>query len=742
MADLHFFYICKYAENWPGPSTNTSMVTRKQAAIQKLITISQDDRKDGLKNFLNGLSVIRVHGTCYKRYTRQDYVAPGTKRRKSAEEASSKQLRLNVEDENETSSSLVSLPDESDGQNNGGFEWTKRCMICGDKTNNVSKDKLRKATTEQVKETILHDLMAAPNSLIGEICRESAIQRLQNACNFANLGGIYHINCYTQIHSYSKSYDKVEITNRINKCMEQIVDYITNHENAHFTIQELLDIFPADSYKPAPRTVLGRLEEIYGDDLIKVGRQKKSTLICISSKGLYDSLNDSYTKRMPSSENDSDFAIIRKAADIIVKEVRSLKFDLTTYPPSDKMLDDLYEKIPENLKCFLKRLILNTPGKKKKAENYQKKIGSAAHVMMSAISPRHYQSPLLLSLAVALHREFGTKNAITIFNACGLTESYSEVLAYERSAAKQEKTAVRPGTFIQFVWDNCDSNMKTILGGEFHCAGEIAIITPASGAPPKEPIPRLTNLTAKDMEDLGKIEIRKYGLPPSIGLKNIKVQATNPQLNLKFTYATKITVFWTLCKYLRPNTTKGWNGFIEDLTAEEEFDTSVIHFLPFIHSKPNDYNTLYTAVCLSVVQARKGGMKTCILTFDQQLWWKVRDIVSTQLIADNITIFVRLGGFHTILSFLGCIGTVMRNSGLEEALSTIYGDTIVKKVMQGKQYSRAIRCHTLTFQAILMIIFNMCKLMNQSFQSTVANMLSKFFENPETRRDFSDRMIL
>ena len=43
-----------------------------------------------------------------------------------------------------------------------------------------------------------------------------------------------------------------------------------------------------------------------------------------------------------------------------------------------------------------------------------------------------------------------------------------------------------------------------------------------------------------------------------------------------------------------------------------------------------------------------------------------------------------LGGFHTMMSFLGSIGSMMKGSGLEEALVTVYGLNAVTHMITGK----------------------------------------------------------
>ena len=46
-----------------------------------------------------------------------------------------------------------------------------------------------------------------------------------------------------------------------------------------------------------------------------------------------------------------------------------------------------------------------------------------------------------------------------------------------------------------------------------------------------------------------------------------------------------------------------------------------------------------------------------------------------------------LGGFHTLMSYLGGIGKVMECSGIEEAFSTIYADKVIPHIMSGKTVS-------------------------------------------------------
>ena len=73
------------------------------------------------------------------------------------------------------------------------------------------------------------------------------------------------------------------------------------------------------------------------------------------------------------------------------------------------------------------------------------------------------------------------------------------------------------------------------------------------------------------------------------------------------------------------------------------------------------------------------------MTFDQLLWLKVTEIVRSK----DLLIVLILGGFHTVMSYMGSIGAIMKESGIYESLETIYGSNAVEHILSGKAVSRA-----------------------------------------------------
>ena len=73
------------------------------------------------------------------------------------------------------------------------------------------------------------------------------------------------------------------------------------------------------------------------------------------------------------------------------------------------------------------------------------------------------------------------------------------------------------------------------------------------------------------------------------------------------------------------------------------------------------------------------------------MWIKAFEIVKTK----NLRIVFCLGGFHSLMSFVGSVGFSMEGSGLEKVFETVYGKNTVTHMFPGKTISRTLRCHFL-----------------------------------------------
>ena len=51
-----------------------------------------------------------------------------------------------------------------------------------------------------------------------------------------------------------------------------------------------------------------------------------------------------------------------------------------------------------------------------------------------------------------------------------------------------------------------------------------------------------------------------------------------------------------------------------------------------------------------------------------------------------MNVVICLGGFHTVMNFLGAVGHLMKGSWIEEVLGLVFGVSAVEHVLSGKAY--------------------------------------------------------
>jgi len=73
-------------------------------------------------------------------------------------------------------------------------------------------------------------------------------------------------------------------------------------------------------------------------------------------------------------------------------------------------------------------------------------------------------------------------------------------------------------------------------------------------------------------------------------------------------------------------------------------------------------------------------------------------IISQEETLSNVILV--LGGFHTVMSFLGSIGHIMKSSGLSTLLELVFAGNTVTHMLSGKAYARTVRGHFLVDGAL------------------------------------------
>lgn len=670
---------------------------------QKL-ELTSIERDDGNITFLNKSAKICVHVDCRRNYTHPHNIKSA---KKNATTASAKKY-----------SPVKKKLRFSDPP----FDWQKMCFICGKEADDSRSSRARRSLK---RHKIHHVSQAGVQESILELVKNnqddlsrSLLTRIANIPDLRSVHAKYHSTCYKDLFKGEHS-EKVQVEEEqkssIDEVMEQIFAYMERANDNLFSLGDLKSMVSLENL-PDDKTIKKRLIERYGHELVVSSRAGKSTFFCFVQHH-YTILENEWQNQRLKNESDEENRILQMAGKIIRKNIQSEEYSTELYPPSQQFFANVSDCIPKNLKFLLEEIIMtNKKGGQETMNSYQRKCISIGHAIITAVRPRSFLSSLQIGLAVSLHRKFGTKKIIDICNDLGFCASYNEARLYEISASFQSAFELLPGTAIQYVVDNSDFNVDTIDGkNTFHNLGRIAIISPENGLMPREPIKRLAKPASRtEIASSKKISLQDYPTLPGEGLKkiflNLDDNASHPSLT-----SIRLLTFWSFLKFKRVSGVPGWNGFMEILTNGEDFITSKVLFLPFIYGKPSDYNTLFTSIKDCADNCQKVGLKTCIITADQPLYIKIRDIISSQTWPDNLLVVARLGQFHTDMSFLGSIGYIMSGSGLEQALGTVYGETVLKQIFSGKAYARAVRAHTLMQLALTKIVFSELMQENEEF---------------------------
>ena len=302
---------------------------------------------------------------------------------------------------------------------------------------------------------------------------------------------------------------------------------------------------------------------------------------------------------------------------------------------------------------------------------------------------------------------FGSKWLLSELSRLGFSITYDEVTRYKQSVVQSEPAEdflhnIGQGCFTQWVADNVDHNVGSLDGhGSFHGMGIISATISAEDVIDRR-IPRLHRVPVKELVRNAGIPITPYvrpDTPDGSTLLTFKplVELDHPEF---LPASLNLDTIWDsgwFCKDTtrpRPN----WSGFMQTTSTGlgRDHPVSSIQFLPMIDLDPGDPTCIYSTLLFVERQALKLNIETACITFDQPLWLKAMEIISSK----RLKVVCRLGGFHTLMSFLGSIGQLMAGAGLEEAMQTCYGSNTTAKMMTGKAFARALRGHFLVASAL------------------------------------------
>ena len=123
-------------------------------------------------------------------------------------------------------------------------------------------------------------------------------------------------------------------------------------------------------------------------------------------------------------------------------------------------------------------------------------------------------------------------------------------------------------------------------------------------------------------------------------------------------------------------------------TGQSKKPKTEIRYRPLINKTPTDPSTIVTAMIDVEAISQTAGQIYSVFTCDQQLYRITLDIIWENPERWR-NFYPRIGGIHWAMSFIGCIGKLMANSGLEKLMSSAFAG--VNKMLLGKRFPMNVR---------------------------------------------------
>jgi len=321
------------------------------------------------------------------------------------------------------------------------------------------------------------------------------------------------------------------------------------------------------------------------------------------------------------------------------------------------------------------------------------------------------------SLQVALGILVRKTSLVDKLSQYGVTCNYDETLRFKASAAAATDTdnSMRGITdssvgLVQAVADNFDANISSQNGLKSTHALAL-LITQVQPDPTNEDsesdckIKRLKKVEMKNeippdipvqvyagpkKPDMPELEAKRSVLPLKVlAQREVALRRANI-LDLEF-----------LKRVVSEPATPEFGGFNTQLTREQNITVkpgTKAMYQPLIDMTPSDPTTMMTAMVEAQKLTNQTGQTFTVFTADQQLYRVMVDVlwVYPEIFPNFIP---RLGGMHTIMSFVGCVGTLMAESGLEEVLKAAFGG--VPRMLTGKNFPQNVRALRLVTEEVL-----------------------------------------
>ncbi|XP_048113517.1 uncharacterized protein LOC125303684 [Alosa alosa] len=310
------------------------------------------------------------------------------------------------------------------------------------------------------------------------------------------------------------------------------------------------------------------------------------------------------------------------------------------------------------------------------ADDLHLKVVSLCQDIVYLASKGRKQTPKSLTLGLTVRHLTGSTRIVSLLNRLGHCASWDTVLSLDTSLAQLtlvERDKIPKGFSKRapttLVWDNIDYGEETLSGrGTTHHTNGIMLqslaIEPMSTAIRQPLRKRVSSFKAPP-----QMPIEPYHQSKRQGLQNLNqpLQAATCRMDTHFAAQAELAYVFVKSTFTDRCAIPSWTGFHTLLQCENALQKSALYYLPVIEASPTEMSTVNTILKRSVQIADQLELDHIVLVFDQAIYAKAQQIRWKN---DGFMqrLVIRLGEFHTCMSYLSILGKRFGAAGLQDIL--------------------------------------------------------------------------
>ena len=305
------------------------------------------------------------------------------------------------------------------------------------------------------------------------------------------------------------------------------------------------------------------------------------------------------------------------------------------------------------------------------------KVVSIAQDLIYAESNGKKQTHKSLALGMTVRQMTGSIRLLKILHGLGHTASIDTVYRHDSALALASSNGqeiiiprnMNPEAFTTIVWDNNDFSEETLSGtGTTHVANGIIIQNEDIRLGEKTTVSKKhrtvkapeINIVPYTSKVRGTISLQDQSSDIPLEEDSYRYEQ-NMARNADFVY-----MLSRKCASEREDFLPGWTGF--NTQAHKEIRrTSNIGYLPVIDAPVTDMATVNEILRHSVSICQRLLLPEIVLVFDEAIYskaqmirWKDEELKKR--------LVIRLGDFHTIMSFCTAIAKIFKDAGLQVSI--------------------------------------------------------------------------